>query len=68
MNSAPVVKGIIPARGKRVHIMELLNDTILGIIIVIVVPAALILITAITSPIKDKDRNKHTSTNNNKTE
>lgn len=44
--------------------MKLLNETVLRIIIVTVVPVALILITAITSPIKDKDINKHNSTNN----
>jgi hypothetical protein len=37
-------------------------------VMVIVVAAALILITAITSQIKGKDRNKHNNTNDSKFE
>ena len=48
--------------------MELLNYTVLGIVMVIVVAAALILITAMTGQVKDKGGNKPSSTNNSKIE
>lgn len=45
-----------------------MNDTVLEIVTVIAVAAGLILITAVTSVIKDKDGNRHNNTNNGKIE
>jgi hypothetical protein len=38
--------------------MELMNDMVLNIIVVTVIAAALILITALTGQVKDKDKDK----------